>query len=126
MPGKTSPTTGRLRWRLDRGRLAGYGFLADEPVGDLGSNPDTQSVPDVLKVTVRRPFGDEESLCDLAVGQALGHERRHLQLAPSQPRLLSPCQASVPAFRQYWPKNGYRKRGTEMGPLPLGAGQRRT
>jgi hypothetical protein len=52
------------------------------PRGDLASGREAELVADLLYVTFRGSLGDEQPVCDLAVGQAFSDQHRDLALAP--------------------------------------------
>jgi hypothetical protein len=52
------------------------------PGGDLASGGEAKLVADLLDVTFRGSLGDEQPVCDLAVGQAFSDQHRDLALAP--------------------------------------------
>src|ERR687896_2005806 len=71
-------------WSLSRGRLKASLVLVLEGGGELGARADAELAVCVTEVRLDGLLGDEQSLGDLRVGQALGGHRRDAPLAGRQ------------------------------------------
>src|SRR5687768_4258975 len=59
--------------------------MVDGVTDGLGPGSDLDLVEDVRQMPCDRAVADEESLTDLPVGTAVGHEGQHVALAPAEP-----------------------------------------
>ena len=73
----------------------------DVPGSNLRPRPEAQPQPDPLQVRLGGPLGDVQPLGDLAVGQPLGDQRRHLALTAGQPGRWLRAQPGQPQERAH-------------------------
>ena len=84
----------------DRKRVGGVGraryrrllrHCGRRPDGNLATCVETELVADLLDVALGRALGDHQTLSDLAVREAFGHEIRYLALPGAQRDLNAQC-----------------------------------
>ncbi len=80
---------GRVGHRADR-------FVMRDPRCDLRARAETKLVEDLLDMPLRRPAGDEQPCCNVAIGQPSPHEAGNLQLAGCKPEIELPAHPLNP------------------------------
>src|SRR6476620_2628218 len=104
----TRPCWAALPPRRSRGTTSLVGLARHVPGGHLGAGPEPQAEPDPLQVRLGRPFADAEALGQLAVGEAVGHQRRHLGLAWREAGRHGPPESRQPEEASYLLDHGLR------------------
>jgi hypothetical protein len=56
--------------------------MSRNPGSDLRAAAKAQLISDLIDMALRRPFGDEEALGDLATGQAFSNQPGNFRLSP--------------------------------------------